>query len=625
MEPFICSRTAILCRLLILLFVLGPQCPGGTYGEHKLIGDAAFERAMGALTDTILRNSYLPYFLHLDSTRTGLSIPWFLKLAREDDDSLSVTYGDLNALSADHVGSPLLLYEELASPFSSVKGIVLTQRTYLEKYYAGAPDVEFALEDPVFLGMVIGDKSHFYDYRKDMVQQLSEFDITLLESLITFSSSRIYTRELYNVSLIKKYTTLHAFAIYTAQRAAQTHSARLLRFAIYINAYADHFIEDAFSAGHRVVHRSYLGSFTNNKFMHDMFGRIGLRAVNSAGDSWVSYGDGQYNRNPWRGPSAAAESVSANLQIAVRSCSISILEVFDGFRDALERARLGDDTTTILCTLRKLDGSDYQRYTSLIHMFGALRLIPIPFGGSSDRSMGEEDAALAADIHSLGVSEIPTGKTDLGFERKAFQRLGNVYRLRYLDRRDEKAGPQDLVSAVDHHKGIGMLLIYSRFGDGYDINTLDHWSLGYSLSLKGLANSFLYDESNFAHIGWADWWMDLSFTNLFLKSDNTSGIEYKIGMTHCFDFYSGNTLVAEAGLLNEFGWYKLGDGQWRWEPAIELGLLPHTIGLKIRAGVMRNPDHHRLVLGVVWDCTRLADCVVEFFDRLFLGLNTCRE
>lgn len=588
--------TIVAVGILALAIALSASGAGGTYGEHKRIGDAAFRQVMRARTSDPLLRSALSPVLHLDVSGPTQVTPAFVTLRAENGDSVDVTYGDLNALSGDHVESPLVLYEQINDEFSRLKGIVLKQHAYLARYATGTPDVENALDDLSALGMVITDMSHFYDLQKDFVQHVGDFDPTILDTLLTFRSERTYTRELYAVPLINKYVILHSLALCAAQEACRHNSPRTLLLALYINAYADHFIQDAFASGHRVVHRTLLGSFTNSKFVHDLFGAGGLRSINTRGRTWLSYGDGCYNKRLWRGFDGADQTLSENMQIAMQACSASVSEVFDVFQGG--GSFRGQ---SIRDALDALTGSDDSKYEFFMRRYEALSLIPIPFGRTGDRTAAQEEIRLGLDRNAPRFQAMSTVKRDSAVDAEARSRLGGLRTLRDLDARPEKTGPQHLVKAANDHLGIGLLFIASQFGGGHDSPGFADRTIGYGVSLKGLLNDFSYDNETYNHRGGYDWWMDLSVTNLFVKHGDLSGTEFKLGITQSIDVYHQNTLALEVGVVNEFGWYHMGETIFRWEPSAELGLWPHDTGLKLRVRLMRTPDHHRLDLGLVLD------------------------
>jgi len=89
------------------------------------------------------------------------------------------------------------------------------------------------------------------------------------------------------------------------QHAAAAHAAKdekQLEVAYAMNAFADHFLTDLFSAGHLRVPRkamaaavtpSDLGSLIT-RFMHDEDSKFGLNVRNGNGEQWRAYGDKRY-------------------------------------------------------------------------------------------------------------------------------------------------------------------------------------------------------------------------------------------------------------------------------------------------------------------------------------------
>ncbi|KAF9888251.1 hypothetical protein FE257_008820 [Aspergillus nanangensis] len=68
-----------------------------------------------------------------------------------------------------------------------------------------------------------------------------------------------------------------------------------LELAYAMNAFADHFLEDQFAAGHLRTPRKALSGVGISdlcaKYMHDEDNAIGLRVSNPHGESWTAYGD----------------------------------------------------------------------------------------------------------------------------------------------------------------------------------------------------------------------------------------------------------------------------------------------------------------------------------------------
>ncbi len=80
-----------------------------------------------------------------------------------------------------------------------------------------------------------------------------------------------------------------------------------LQFAYAVNAFADHFLTDLFSAGHMRTPRRGMYEYSGllsaaasgvcAKAMHDEDSKFGLWVTNArgtSGDTWVAFGDGRY-------------------------------------------------------------------------------------------------------------------------------------------------------------------------------------------------------------------------------------------------------------------------------------------------------------------------------------------
>src|SRR4051812_32060482 len=95
--------------VLLLLLVTGVPCFAYKYGEHKAIGDEAYVRFC--------------------MEHTIFSMEWLSK----------ATYGDLNALSGDHVNNPLVLEEELLNPTSITRRVMAVHEQYIALGFTAAP------------------------------------------------------------------------------------------------------------------------------------------------------------------------------------------------------------------------------------------------------------------------------------------------------------------------------------------------------------------------------------------------------------------------------------------------------------------------------------------------------
>lgn len=120
---------------------------------------------------------------------------------------------------------------------------------------------------------------------------------------------------------------------------------RLLNKALYINAFSDHFLTDAFAAGHLRVPRfelkkwakentaplvgSYIGDALG-MILHDYEGRnswhkeVGLKVKNALGYEWVTRSDKQLN--------VCAKEDDMHIQMPLQAVVASLVEVFTAYQ-----------------------------------------------------------------------------------------------------------------------------------------------------------------------------------------------------------------------------------------------------------------------------------------------------
>ncbi|MDR2307165.1 MAG: hypothetical protein LBE53_08220 [Paucimonas sp.] len=127
------------------------------------------------------------------------------------------------------------------------------------------------------------------------------------------------------------YQAGHAAALQQAVKARASGSERDLQVAYAMNAFADHFLTDLFSAGHLRVPRKALADTVTpsdvgsliSRFMHDEDSQYGLAVRNAEGEQWRAYGDKRY-----------FDSVDvANRRQVGRAVQRSADEVFQAFAD----------------------------------------------------------------------------------------------------------------------------------------------------------------------------------------------------------------------------------------------------------------------------------------------------
>lgn len=80
---------------------------------------------------------------------------------------------------------------------------------------------------------------------------------------------------------------LESFSLRGAERIAA------IERALFINAFADHFLQDSFVAGHMGFNRAATSAAASKEF-HDYWNKNGRPVANAAGRNWVAHGDGYW-------------------------------------------------------------------------------------------------------------------------------------------------------------------------------------------------------------------------------------------------------------------------------------------------------------------------------------------
>jgi hypothetical protein len=280
-------------------------------GEHVVLGDLGYQSACAA---------------------TGVCPPWLIRA----DGQMLFTYGELVAFSGDFYPSPEALYLEQVEPLwkwgrnnpKDVKKLFQKEVETIENFLHGHSDedypdfnLSFAWNYPDYLNLALANESHF---------------------------------GFYNMLAYVKY---HSQALALAQeahslRAARPHEGRALFMqALFLNAFADHFLTDGFAAGHVRAPRAQILKWAGSvnlheraagtlaKIIHDRDGEIrqsgehGLNVSNARGDSWLTRCDAQlFWKNSLDDPSIAlpAQAVAASVQEVVNAYErgISVSGVF---------------------------------------------------------------------------------------------------------------------------------------------------------------------------------------------------------------------------------------------------------------------------------------------------------
>lgn len=350
------------------------------YGEHKEIGDQAFARFLLSLRSN---GGDVLFFRYINMINDSLNnLYYFKELSVSGGNGIS--YGVLNALSGDHEGNPLLLDEQLRSRNSVLQHVASLHNKYIAMGYTAAPDSKLTTMDFSYALLAAINLDHFYVYGKSFQAQLKPFDKKLLRECENPALVTAAFKKLSRTNAINVYVTLHSLAIDLAERSGKLSqndpatAARLLYYAFLFNAFADHFLEDSFAAGHLVVNRTVFESFTNNKALHDFYCENGSTVVNLKGQIWKAYGDGQFNNthSAWQQQTQLQDihysSYTPEAERVIEAVRLSISSIWNAF----QQSSANIDHTPFLTTIP--DRKDQQEIY-LIRNTPSLQLVPIPY------------------------------------------------------------------------------------------------------------------------------------------------------------------------------------------------------------------------------------------------------
>jgi hypothetical protein len=102
----------------------------------------------------------------------------------------------------------------------------------------------------------------------------------------------------FNPMATQSWADFHAKAVDEAlagARAAGLETVRRFQLALQESAFADHFLQDSFAAGHMGFNRT-ASSAAAAKAFHDTWNERGRLVSDRNGDRWITFGDGRLNR-----------------------------------------------------------------------------------------------------------------------------------------------------------------------------------------------------------------------------------------------------------------------------------------------------------------------------------------
>lgn len=385
---------------------LGQSLYAGQYFEHKKIGDLAFKTF-------IRRNKLVLFFTDtLAFGRYGIEFPipfqenadvcsYYRGMFAISDSLHDYSYGDLSALAGDHSVDPLQLFQGLftkdyyAQPARSKKFAKLipqlrrVMRIQDKAIERGKNEAPYASIDYILLA--ISDRSHFQRPGKSFDEMLRSIDPSLFTRIAYFNRHKSehsrglvrlrkkIARDLMHLDNTAKYAVVHALALEYMHNAAIAYCngdnkglAKNFEFALVFNAYADHFLQDAFSSGHMLVKRSWRGA--DNKGVHDYYSRMGLNVRNEQGQGWRAYGDNFY------------DSTAFAIAIDADYCSLNDLwQYFSSVRlEYSASLARWQDAPAPESLIKKINRNEMpaDSIPAFMHRsFAAYRLVPLPVAG----------------------------------------------------------------------------------------------------------------------------------------------------------------------------------------------------------------------------------------------------
>jgi hypothetical protein len=377
----------------LFLIIFSAVIFAGKYGEHREIGNRGFNLAMQKLISSqALGDSLdvLKFFQeNLDITYDTITDKYVLNSVTFPPNNIA--YGELTGLSGDHSTDPLSLEESLRYEFSKVNKIVRMQRMHdkaKEDFGVAADDVDIFNIDFTYGLLAVVDESHFYDYGRSFEKQIRDVQKRHIRLLELPKNVDLVFNELEKTNSIAKYITLHSVTVDFAGYAGYyfdkdiNRSNKLLHYALLYSAFADHYLQDAFAAGHLAVHRTIFGAAIDNKQIHDFYNEAGLNVFNIREEEWISFGDGRMDQGTkeWREHDTydnhPSDNLTENYRLAIEATKISVEEIFASYI----KARSGDEIS-FFESIPTYKG-EYQDF--FLNNFEALSIIPVPFNSNLD-------------------------------------------------------------------------------------------------------------------------------------------------------------------------------------------------------------------------------------------------
>lgn len=402
-----------ICFFIVIILLAQNISYGFWYGEHKFVGDQAFNKA---LTLDMNRANMWQKMLELESFQQKAAI-----VHSKTNSLQTITYGDLIAVSGEYEKDFRQMFYMLvrqypqywtswdakymqeaksdSSLISKIKNHYKTEKLSINKEDS-YNDVNIIFADGSHF--LMENTSHFADFGlthtisdelSSGVQKFIVIPDGRMNSLLEYHLGRQIFYRGVNINssewklniaqvdsflvgvqkenIATKYCVLHTLALqfadlagneFNKQHSTITNDAKgilMMQIAFMFNAYADHFLQDAFASGHLVVAKKELKSF-NGKGAHDYYNKEGIQVDNIDVSPWIAYGDGYLDTN------------QINYQKMLQASINSLNDVWFRF---FQHSKYPASQTMI----EELhDKSEKQIIAMFMRQYTAMRVIPLP-------------------------------------------------------------------------------------------------------------------------------------------------------------------------------------------------------------------------------------------------------
>ena len=331
-------------------------------GEHALIGDLAF-------------------------TQSNTKIPNEIQNLEVD---ISFSYGQLIAMSADmyvsveelSLNDPGLLNGFFNRNRKSLKKCINKEIDAIRKNseYRGCDDLEFAKKKIQYVALAHDNYGHFAWHNiKKYVElhekalwfaQLANLKCSSVElrktpeacekrkkKVVKLTSNSDYRKK--QKSKYRRFPKLFPRKRFTQKYIIEMSKEKMVRLALFTNAFADHFLTDSFSAGHLRVPRSQIDKFVNTydskkklerrqkgtsisgaltQYLHNLDGSLtGIPVTNSFGNEFIVRSDKQLFSKPNSKELSGQVEDNDQLVYPIQATKASLNELFSVIKSGASR------------------------------------------------------------------------------------------------------------------------------------------------------------------------------------------------------------------------------------------------------------------------------------------------